>query len=98
MDAAAVYREFVEEYAAAAEKYYEKRVEMIGVVRKICPDIHNKPFIEFSDQVDGRCYVLFIVESAEFYSRISMGEYPALPRQFPVRAGNPLARCCFYYG
>ena len=28
LDAAAVYREFTEQYEAAAEKYYEKRVEM----------------------------------------------------------------------
>ncbi|MBD5133343.1 MAG: hypothetical protein HDT38_02550 [Clostridiales bacterium] len=73
LEAAAVYREFTEQYEAAAERYYEKRVEMTGVVRKIGPDIHNKPSIELSDWVDGRCYALFIFENDEFYGRIAVG-------------------------
>ena len=88
LDAAAVYREFTEQYEAAAEKYYEKRVEMTGVVRKIGPDIHNKPSIELSDQVDGRCYALFIFESDEFYNRISVGNTVVCRGNF-LRAREP---------
>ena len=88
LDVAAVYREFTEQYEAAAEKYCEKRVEMTGVVRKIGPDIHNKPSIEFSDQVDGRCYALFIFESDEFYSRISVGDTVICRGNF-LRAREP---------
>ena len=88
LDAAAVYREFTELYETAAEKYYEKRVEMTGVVRKIGPDIHNKPSIEFSDRVDGRCYALFIFESDEFYSRISVGDTVVCRGNF-LRAREP---------
>ena len=88
LDVAAVYREFTEQYDAAAEKYYEKRVEMTGVVRKIGPDIHSKPSIEFSDRVDGRCYALFIFENDEFYSRISVGDTVICRGNF-LRAREP---------
>ena len=74
LDASAVYREFTEQYETAAEKYSEKRIEIMGVVRKIGPDIHGKPSIELSDRADGRCYVLFIFDSDEFYSRVSVGD------------------------
>ena len=88
LDAAAVYREFTEQYEAAAETYYEKRVEMTGVVRKIGPDIHNKPSIELSDRVDGRCYALFIFENDEFYGRISVGDTMTCRGNF-LRAREP---------
>lgn len=74
LDARAVYEEFVEQYDIAAEKYYEKRIEMIGVASKIGPDIHGKPSIEISDRADGRCYALYIFQNDDFYSKVSLGD------------------------
>ena len=88
LEAASVYREFTEQYEAAAEKYYEKRIEMTGIARKIGPDIHGKPSIELSDRADGRCYALFIFDSDEFYSRVSVGDTVVCRGNF-LRAREP---------
>lgn len=74
LDSKAVYDEFTEQYDTAAEKYYEKRIEMVGVVNKIGPDIHGKPSIELSDRVGGHCYALYIFENDDFYSKVSVGD------------------------
>lgn len=88
LDAKAVYEEFIEQYEIAAEKYYEKRVTMIGVARKIGPDIHGKPSIELSDGVDGRCYALYIFEKDDFYSKVSVGDTVVCRGNF-LRAREP---------
>lgn len=74
LSAKAVYEEFTEQYDGAAEKYYEKRIEMVGVASKIGPDIHGKPSIEMSDCADGRCYALYIFDKDDFYGRVAVGD------------------------
>lgn len=67
-----------EEFEADAEKFFDtyvdKRFEVTGVAIKIGPDIHNKPSIEISDSVGGKCYALCIFPSDDFYSKVSVGD------------------------
>lgn len=88
LDVRAVYEEFTEHYEVATEKYYEKRIEMTGVARKIGPDIHGKPAIELSDKVDGRCYALCIFQDDYFYSKVSVGDSVVCRGNF-LRAREP---------
>lgn len=88
LDAKAVYEEFTEQYETAAEKYYEKRIEMTGIASKIGPDIHGKPSIELSDHADGRCYALYIFENDDFYSKVKVGDTVVCRGNF-LRAREP---------
>lgn len=88
LDAKAVYEEFVEQYDTAAQKYYEKRIEMIGIASKIGPDIHGKPSIEMSDRADGRCYAFYIFDKDDFYSKVSVGDTVVCRGNF-LRAREP---------
>ena len=60
-----VFNEFLADYDAATEKYAKHRMEVTGVVRKICPDLWDVPSIELSDRADGRCYALVIFTEKE---------------------------------
>lgn len=71
-----------------ADKYYEKRIEMMGVASKIGPDIHGKPSIEISDSAHGRCYALYIFENDDFYSKVSVGDTVVCRGNF-LRAREP---------
>ncbi len=88
LDAKAVYEEFVEHYDVAAEKYYEKRIEMFGIASKIGPDIHGKPSIELSDRVGGHCYALYIFQNDDFYCKVSLGDTVVCRGNF-LRAREP---------
>lgn len=88
LDAASVYEEFTEQYDRAAEKYYEKRIEMSGIVRRIGPDIHGKPSIELSDSADGRCCALYIFNDDAFYSKAAVGDTVVCRGNF-LRAREP---------
>lgn len=67
-----------EEFEADAEKFFDtyvdKRFEVTGVAIKIGPDIHNKPSIEISDSVGGKCHTLCIFPTDDFYSKVSVGD------------------------
>lgn len=69
---------FNEEFEADAEKFFDtyvdKRFEVTGVAIKIGPDIHNKPSIEISDNVGGKCHALCIFPTDDFYSKVSVGD------------------------
>lgn len=65
VDVAAIYREHTEDYDAAVAKYMGRRIEVTGVVRRICPDPHGLPSIELSDSMNGRCYALVIFTEEE---------------------------------
>lgn len=54
--------------------YENKRFEVTGVVKKIGPDIHNKPSIELSDSIDGECFSLCIFPNNDFYNKVSVGD------------------------
>lgn len=88
LNAKDVYKEFTEQYDIAAEKYYEKRVDMIGIANKIGADIHGKPYIELSDSVGGRCYALYIFPNDDFYGKVSVGDTVVCRGNF-LRAREP---------
>lgn len=67
-----------DEFAADAEsfyaKYVDKRFEVVGIAKKVGPDIHNKPSIELSDSKDGTTYALVIFPNDDHYARVSVGD------------------------
>ena len=81
-----------EEFEADAEKFFDtymdKRFEVTGVATKIGPDIHNKPSIEISDSVDGKCYTLCIFPSDDFYSQVSVGDTVTVRANYLVMSNH----------
>lgn len=66
--------EFCTDLEKALAIYEDKRFEVTGIASKIGPDIHNKPSIEISDAVGGKCYALCIFPTDEFYNGVSVGD------------------------
>lgn len=66
--------ELSEDLEKSLGKYQDKRFEVTGIVTKIGPDIHNKPSVELSDQVDGQCYALCIFPTDDFYQEVTVGD------------------------
>lgn len=74
IDAKELYFSFDENLKAAEKKYAYYRFDVSGVVTKVGLDVHNKPSIELSDEVGGKCYTLCVFNSDEIYSKISVGD------------------------
>ena len=75
IDAKELYFSFDEDLKAAEEKYAYYRFEVSGIASKVGPDVHNKPSIELSDEVGGKCYVLCVFNSDEIYDKASVGDH-----------------------
>jgi imidazolonepropionase-like amidohydrolase len=69
-----LYEKFIENSEGALKTYEDKRFEVTGVAIKIGLDIHQKPSIEISDKVTGKCYALCIFPTDDFYSRVHVGD------------------------
>lgn len=74
LEVRALYDEFSADRDAFLEKYTDKRFCVTGTVKKVGPDIHNKPSVELSDHVDGRTYALVIFPTDEHYGRVRVGD------------------------
>lgn len=73
-DVKELYGEFVADEQAFYSKYVDKRFEVVGIAKKVGPDVHNKPSIELSDSVDGQTYALVIFPNEDHYSKVSVGD------------------------
>lgn len=69
-----LYNLFCNEIDNALKIYEDKRFEVTGIAIKVGPDIHNKPSIEISNEVDGRCHILCVFPSDEVYNKVSVGD------------------------
>lgn len=54
--------------------YEDKRFEVEGVAIYVGPDIHNKPSIQISNEINGRCQALTIFPNNDFYKEVSVGD------------------------
>ncbi|MBD5134265.1 MAG: hypothetical protein HDT38_07345, partial [Clostridiales bacterium] len=73
-DANELYEAFDSDLAVSEKMYAGHRFEVVGVASKVGPDVHNKPSIELSDETGGKCFVLCVFNSEEFYGRVTAGE------------------------
>ena len=69
-----LYNLFCNDIDNALKIYEDKRFEVTGIVRKVGPDIHNKPSIEISNEVGGRCHILCVFPSDDIYNKVSVGD------------------------
>ncbi len=74
VDSLELYNLFSSDFDNTLEKYVDKRFEVTGIVTKVGPDIHNKPSIEISNEVNGRCHVLCVFPSTDIYNEVSVGD------------------------
>lgn len=74
IDAKELYMSFDEDLEVAEGKYAYYRFEVSGIASKVQLDVHNKPSIELSDEVGGKCYALCIFNSDEIFSKVSAGD------------------------
>lgn len=69
-----LYGEFTADADSFFDKYVDKRFEIMGIAKKIGPDIHNKPSIEISDSMNGQTYALVIFPTDDHYSKVEVGD------------------------
>lgn len=69
-----LWAEFMHDQETFFARYTDKRFEVMGVVKKTGPDIHNKPSIELSDRLDGQTYILAIFPSERQYDGVQIGD------------------------
>ena len=73
-DAKELYEAFDSDLAASEKMYAGHRFEVVGVASKVGPDVHSQPSIELSDETGGKCFVLCVFNSDEFYGRVTGGK------------------------
>ena len=73
-DAKELYEAFDSDLAASEKMYAGHRFEVVGIASKVGPDVHNTPTIELSGETGGKCFVLCVFNSDEFYGRVTAGE------------------------
>ncbi len=70
----ALYGEFEADAERFYGKYTDKRLDVVGVAKKVGPDIHSKPSIEISDSANGRTYALVAFPTDEHYDKVAVGD------------------------
>lgn len=70
------------------EKYVDKRFEITGIAKTIGPDIHNKPSIELSNNIDGKTLALVIFPTNEHYSKVNVGDTVIIRANYLVMSNH----------
>ena len=89
VNAVALYREFEADDSLAQQKYAYYRLDAEGIASKVQRDVHNKPSVELSDQVGGKCYVLCVFNDPGILDAVKPGEHVLI-------RGNYLAASSLY--
>lgn len=69
-----LYNKFINDFDSSLSKYKDKRFEVTGTIIKIGPDIHNKPSLEISNNIYGRCHILCVFPNEDVYDKVSVGD------------------------
>ncbi len=67
-------KEFKKDLYGSLKVYEDKRFEVEGIAKYVGPDIHHKPSIQISSDVDGECCALVIFPKKDFYKEVSIGD------------------------
>ena len=70
-----LYEAFDSNLEVSEGTYSGHRFEVSGIAAKVGPDVHSKPSIELSDAESGKCYVLCVFNSDDFYETVSVGDH-----------------------
>lgn len=69
-----IYDAFADSFETATENYMDRRMDVIGIVTRVGPDIHTKPSLELSDNERGRCCALIVFPDDAIYRQVSVGD------------------------
>ena len=74
VNAAELFKAFEADCEQAEKLYKTYRFETNGIASKVQRDVHNKPSIELSDEINGRCYVLCVFNDPAILTQVNPGE------------------------
>lgn len=95
-----LYSQFINDFDNSLNRYQDKRFEVIGTAIKIGPDIHNKPSIEISSDIDERCHILCVFANNDIYDNVSVGDEVIVRGNYLVMSnwyGIVLKKCELIY-
>ena len=84
-----LYDAFSNDFAHALETYVDKRFAISGTAIRVGLDGHNKPSIQLSDEIGGRCHVLCVFPKKDILEQVSEGDRVVI-------RGNYLVMCNLY--
>lgn len=91
-----LYNRFINDFSNSLNKYKDKRFEVTGIAIKVGPDIHNKPSIEISSNVDARCHILCVFPNDDIYNNVLVGNKVTVKGNYLVMSnwyGIVLKKC-----
>lgn len=91
-----LYNQFINNFDNALNKYKDKRFEVNGIAIKIGADIHNKPSIELSNNINERCHILCVFPNDNIYNKVSVGDKVTIRGNYLVMSnlyGIVLKKC-----
>lgn len=91
-----LYNRFINDFDNSLNKYKDTRFEVTGTAIKVGPDIHNKPSIEISSNVDERCHILCVFPNDDIYNKVSVGNKVTVKGNYLVMSnwyGIVLKKC-----
>lgn len=83
-----LFDEFPADADAFFAKYVDRRFEVVGIAKKVGPDIHNKPSIELSDSTDGQTYALVIFPTKDHYEQVRVGDLVVVRANYLVMSNH----------
>lgn len=66
--------EFENDLYTSLKIYEDKRFEVEGIAIYVGPDVHHKPSIQISNEINGKCCALTIFPNKDFYKEVSVGD------------------------
>lgn len=100
IDSKKLFESFVSNFDNTLKTYENKRFAVTGIVTKIGPDIHNKPSVQLSNSIDGRCQILCVFPNTDIYDEISVGDKVIIQGNYLVMSnwyGIVLKKCELQY-
>lgn len=91
-----LYNNFINDFDNSLNTYKDKRFEVTGTAIKVGPDIHNKPSVEISSNVEERCHILCVFPNENIYNKVSIGDKVTVKGNYLVMSnwyGIVLKKC-----
>ena len=73
-DAVKLYYELLDDYENAYPTYYEKRIQLCGIVSNLKDDEFGASSFQFTDENGSRCYALIVFPNKDIYDKVSEGD------------------------
>lgn len=80
--------EFKSDLTYCLNQYEEKRFKVEGIVLYVGPDVHHKPSLQLSNDINGECCALTIFPNQDFYKEVAVGDHVIVEANYLVLSNS----------